>query len=108
MVRLVKDALAIINGYDWNWRMDDSNFRANEAKAKQMRNEFSNILKKFSTKRIAEINVKQALKKLWVAKYDLSTPFMSAEYYSKLKEDISAMEEYLNNEIIREKERITQ
>lgn len=107
MLALVNDALSIIKSHDWTWRMEDSNYKSNQARAKRVRDKFTSILKKFSTVRLREINAKNTLRDLWVAHYELSIPFRSADYYDLIQEKIKRLEETLEQIIELEKEKTT-
>lgn len=74
----IQTALDIIDTFDWGWRMEDSNYNENMAKAKNRTRHFTETLKEISDKAIVK-----ALREIWIAYYDLSQPFMDKDYYKK-------------------------
>lgn len=103
MLALINDALNVIKSHDWNWQMEDYNYKANQQQARRMRDQFSSILKKFSTVRLREINAKNILRDLWVANYELSMPYKSDDYYDLIHDKIRRLKDSLEEIIEMEK-----
>lgn len=90
MNELINKAVSIIDSFDWYWRMEDTNYKANQAKAKYLKNQFRSILC-----HITDSEIKEALRQLWIANYNLSRPYRDNEYYINAKAELKAAEDKL-------------
>lgn len=92
MVNRIEKALGIINRFDWFWKMDDSNYKSNKAKAEEQKNRFVQLLKGFDCTREDERRARTLLKDLWMANYDMSRPYEKTDYYKRKEADIALLE----------------
>lgn len=90
MNELVKKALSIIDRFDWNWSMCDSNYKAEKMKAENFKNDFLLMLRQIKDEKIVN-----ALRDIWIAHYELALPYMRSDYYDNKKQALKDAEEKL-------------
>lgn len=91
MKELVQDALSIIDSFDWNWSMCDSNYKAEKRRAENLKNNFLLILI-----HIKDEDIVNALRDVWTAHYELALPYMKSDYYDSKKQALKNAKERLN------------
>ena len=90
MKELIDTALSIMKNFDWYWRMEDTNYKRNQAIASTKVSHFLKVLSDIKDKDIVT-----ALRDIWTAHYEMSLPYMKNEYYDRKREALKNAEEKL-------------